>query len=77
MSDPGRPRAPAARRRTFRSADGELWAVAEREAGHFSNGMPRRSLIFENEGVLRRVYDYPAEWIQLTDAQLERLSWGR
>ena len=34
------------------------------------------SLIFENEGVIRRVRNYPADWRTLSDEELFALSWG-
>jgi hypothetical protein len=33
------------------------------------------SLIFESDGVIRRVRDFPVDWRTLTDAELEALSW--
>jgi hypothetical protein len=32
-------------------------------------------LVFESEGVFRRVRHYPANWEELTDVQLYALSW--
>ena len=34
------------------------------------------SLIFENEYVIRRVRNFPAEWRALTDDELFKLSWA-
>jgi hypothetical protein len=34
------------------------------------------SLVFESEGTVRRVRNYPADWRTLTDETLFALSWG-
>ena len=34
------------------------------------------SLVFESEGTVRRVRNYPAEWQTLDDESLFALSWG-
>jgi hypothetical protein len=34
------------------------------------------SLIFESEGAMRRVRNYPADWRTLSDAELFALSWS-
>ena len=62
-------------RRTFRSADGVVWTVREREAGQVGSPPPGRSLVFESDMVIRRVRHYPPNWRSLPDAELERLSW--
>jgi hypothetical protein len=77
VSDHGGERSFVGARRTYRGGDGVAWTVQEREAGRRPDGSARRSLIFENEGVLRRVYAYPPAWFELSDAELEALSWGR
>ena len=35
------------------------------------------SLVFSTEGVMRRVRNYPRNWLELTDAELLRLSTQR
>ena len=75
--DSGGGRSGVADRRVFNDSEGRGWVVRERDVGRTADGMPRRSLIFETDGVLRRVYDYPRDWRSLSDAMLERLSWGR
>jgi len=35
------------------------------------------SLVFESEGVIRRVRDFPADWHHLPDEELMQLSWRR
>lgn len=56
--------------------DGDVWLVYERA----SAPMDRRStpsLVFECRAVIRRVRDYPANWRELSDEELARLSWRR
>ncbi len=51
-------------------AEGVTWLVYEL-------GLPydrrRTSLVFESDGLVRRVRNYPAEWRELTDTELLRL----
>jgi hypothetical protein len=56
--------------RVLRDGDGHLWRV--REAALADSGP---SLIFESEGVFRRVRQYPRDWQELSDDQLFALSW--
>ena len=60
--------------RTFLDADGAHWFVFEQAFGDYDrrNGM---SLIFSNDAAVRRVRDYPADWIDLSDEDLAALSW--
>lgn len=61
--------------RKVRTDDAE-WRVYELESGPYD----RRSgvsLVFESDGVLRRVRDYPAGWRELSDAELMDVSWHR
>lgn len=61
--------------RTVETDDGQ-WRVYELESGPYD----RRSgcsLIFESDGVLRRVRDYPVDWRELSDAELMAVSWRR
>jgi hypothetical protein len=61
--------------RLVRTDDGE-WRVYELESGPYD----RRSgfsLVFESDGVLRRVRDYPTGWRALSDAELMEVSWHR
>jgi len=34
------------------------------------------SLVFESEGTVRRVRDYPGDWRSLSDEELFKLSWS-
>ena len=57
--------------RVLRDNDGQLWRIREiplADAGP--------SLVFEAEGVFRRVRHYPGNWLELSDSQLYALSWG-
>lgn len=68
--DDGKPRTYHAQRR-FEFL-GEAWGVWEDLRGHHDS-----SLIFENSKVARRVHEYPANWRDLSDEDLYRLSWSR
>ena len=59
--------------RTIDTDDAQWW-VYELESGPYDR-RSGRSLIFESDGVLRRVRDYPADWRELSDAQLMAVSW--
>jgi hypothetical protein len=61
--------------RTIENDDGQ-WRVYELESGPYDR-RSGRSLIFESDGVLRRVRDYPEEWRALSDAELMEVSWRR
>jgi hypothetical protein len=63
--------------RVYRDEHGGVWLVREREIGPTREGLARRSLIFETDCVIRRVYEYPPDWHVLPDADLRRLSQGR
>ena len=60
--------------RSFVDAEGGRWRVFEQSFNDYDRrrGM---SLIFSSENAVRRVRDYPADWIDLSDAELVRLSW--
>ena len=63
---------PAAR--TFLDVEGMRWQVYEQAFSDYDrrSGM---SLIFASESAVRRVRDYPPEWMQLSDEELLSLSW--
>jgi hypothetical protein len=50
------------------------WLVYERPAQVFDR-RNSPSLVFESDGVVRRVRDFPADWRALSDADLWMLSW--
>ncbi|HVE78705.1 MAG TPA: hypothetical protein VNA89_07580 [Gemmatimonadaceae bacterium] len=59
--------------RHFPDNEGTRWRVYERR----NADEPASSLYFESTHAVRRVRRYPAGWDSLSDAELERLSWGR
>jgi hypothetical protein len=60
--------------RTFLDVEGTQWRVYEQAFGDYDrrSGM---SLIFASEAAVRRVRDFPADWMQLSDDELLALSW--
>jgi hypothetical protein len=61
--------------RQYRAADFSCWSVTE-IAGNVLARPGQRCLIFASADAVRRVWSYPAEWRELSDAELEALSWG-
>jgi hypothetical protein len=57
--------------------DGARWQVREVDARAVPGARGARCLLFEAEGVVRRVWDYPADWMRLAPAELVSLSWRR
>lgn len=60
--------------RVFQDSDGSRWRVYEQAV----SGYDRRtgtSLIFASEAAVRRVRDFPSDWITLSDVELLALSW--
>lgn len=53
--------------------DGVEWHVHEANAGHVPGSRSDRCLIFDSEGVVRRLWDYPDAWRELSDEDLWRL----
>ena len=62
------------REREFVDADGTHWRVKEMPFSLYDRRRGR-SLIFWSDGAVRRVRDYPADWHDLSDEELVRLSW--
>jgi hypothetical protein len=54
-------------------AEGREWRIYERTAGDPSSGAGRSSLVFDTEGIVRRLWRYPAAWCGLPDGELLRL----
>ena len=54
------------------SSGGRLWLVYE--LGPLTYDRRGAALIFESESIVRRVRDFPADWRDLDDDALERLS---
>ena len=72
---PERPIQAGERRRTFTDDDGTFWDVREVKNPDYDR-RGGSSLIFESMGAVRRVRNYPAEWMALPDAELAALSRG-
>jgi hypothetical protein len=51
------------------------WRVFEQPFSEYDR-RTGSSLIFASELAVRRVRDYPSDWFTLSEAALERLSWG-
>ena len=52
--------------------EGREWRIYERPAAERSP-IARSSLVFDTDGIVRRVWRYPASWSALPDADLLRL----
>lgn len=52
--------------------DGIHWHVHEANAAHVPGARRDRCLIFDSDGIVRRVWAYPSDWMNLTDDAL----WG-
>jgi hypothetical protein len=52
---------------------GREWRIYERTAGELSPVAGRPSLVFDTDGIVRRLWLYPASWSALPDAELLRL----
>jgi hypothetical protein len=72
---PERPLKANERRRTFTDEEGVYWDVREVRTADYDrrNGA---CLIFESANAFRRVRNYPADWYDLAEADLERISRG-
>jgi hypothetical protein len=51
------------------------WRVVERDSRRDPGRRGDTCLIFSSTDVVRRVWRFPATWRQLTDGELEALSW--
>jgi hypothetical protein len=51
-------------------AEGREWRIYERTAGDPFPGGGRSSLVFDTEGIVRRLWRYPASWSALPDGEL-------
>jgi hypothetical protein len=51
-------------------AHGREWRVYERTAGDLSPVAGRPSLVFDAEGIVRRLWRYPSSWSALPDVEL-------
>jgi hypothetical protein len=66
---------PATGKRSFYH-DHELWFVGER-AARASDIHRAPHLVFESDGMIRRVRTFPDNWRELSDVELWELSWHR
>ena len=49
---------------------GREWRVYERMTGELSPVAGRLSLVFDADGIVRRLWRYPAAWAALSDSDL-------
>lgn len=56
--------------RYLTDTQGREWRVYERPGSGDAHSPGRPSLIFDSEGIVRRLWRYPAEWTSLGDGQL-------
>ena len=54
-----------------------IWTVREVSGAELADAPSRVSLVFMSYMAMRRVYDYPADWFTLSDAELLAVSWRR
>lgn len=75
LTSTSRQRSGPARSSRFVDSTGRRWEV--RELPGKTGALPPRapSLVFETEGVIRRVRRYPQNWPELPATELEALSW--
>ena len=52
------------------------WRVIERDARRDPGSRGDRCLIFASPDMVRRVWRFPPAWRQLSDSELETLSWA-
>ncbi len=60
--------------RVFRTSDGARWTVRMYRCDDSRDG--KQCLIFECDGIFRRVRRYPDDWQDLDDEELKALSWS-
>ena len=59
----------------FVDSTGRRWEVRELPGSAGAPSPRAPSLVFETEGLIRRVRRYPANWLELAPGELEALSW--
>ncbi|WP_284348142.1 hypothetical protein [Roseisolibacter agri] len=57
-------------RRVFDERTGDEWRVFERDTRRIPGSRGARCLFFDGEGIVRRVWHYPADWQSLPAAAL-------
>lgn len=60
--------------RSFVDAEGAHWRVYEQTFADYDR-RTGTSLIFNSDFAVRRVRNFPANWIELSDRELMELSW--
>jgi len=60
--------------RSFVDGDGVHWTVYEQAFGDYDR-RSSSSLIFNSDFAVRRVRNYPANWLELSERELMELSW--
>ena len=66
----------AADRRYLHASDHRIWTVEEIDARHVPGAKADRCLVFSTGSITRRVWNYPTDWMRLSDEDLEELSRG-
>lgn len=61
----------------YNDGSGGRWLVREVDAQAVPGARGARCLLFEGEGVIRRVWNYPSDWSRLPASELVSLSWRR
>jgi hypothetical protein len=61
----------------FVDRNGRAWAVTEASGATVPAARGPNCLIFANAEVVRRVWDYPADWRELSADELLAVSWHR
>lgn len=61
-------RAPDDIRRIY--SDGIEWEIYEQDTTRTPGATHPKSLIFSSQDLVRRVWQYPADWLQLSDGEL-------
>ena len=61
--------------RSFVDVDGVHWTVCEQAFGDYDR-RSSSSLIFSSEFAVRRVRNFPANWLELSERELIELSWN-
>src|SRR5690348_13770218 len=55
------------------SRNGTRWRVREADTSHVPGARGEHCLIFESDGLIRRVWSYPHRWNELSEGQLVEL----
>ncbi|MEP6729722.1 MAG: hypothetical protein ABJE10_03745 [bacterium] len=61
----------------YADSHGGFWQVTEHDTSVTPGARGSRCLIFDSSDMIRRVWDYPAQWRMLSVDALIALSWKR